>query len=341
MYKKWVIGVLLIAINVVLINTIQAEDIQSTYASPCDQTEDISKTIFMEAGKEKEICIRFVTASEEPVRIVYGFINKDLDADGDPVCAVNVNKNDMFNNIFLDNTQRSITINKDTPSLVKEKIRIPLGVSWSIVWCMTYTTENIFASWIAGMLNLVVRKVFPLSFFAGSGEAIKNSIEVLKNWWGEYSTDSKVKAIVDTENNLSLGFLVHNKGNVSQDIIITGKISNFLGFEKEFSTQQIIAWWNTGDLSSNVWLLPWYKWLFTIKYTINNTPTFDFDASSIDEKYKQPGKLSGNGQIFIFSWIMVIAIAVVLLIIIRFFWPRKRAQQYIQPTQTVAQPMQQ
>jgi hypothetical protein len=45
---------------------------------------------------------------------------------------------------------------------------------------------------------------------------------------GVFSTNKKVSAEVDTENNMKVRFVFENNGNVSQRITITGKIYNAL-----------------------------------------------------------------------------------------------------------------
>jgi len=328
MYKKIVLWCLLLGVVFVYSKTYAADgDIQWTYVGSCQQGEDITKTIFIEWGQEKEICIQFTTISEEPVNVAYGFVNKDLGGDGNPVCAVELNPNDVFNKIFINEGNMKITVTKDAPGIIKKNIRVPIWANGTVAGCITYTTEKLYATWIGWMLNLVVRKVLPINLFVGSGGSIKNSIEIVNNPWGAYSTNAKVQATVDASNNLNLGFLIKNNGNIGQDIAITGKISNFFGFEKEFSIEKTINPWDTVNVWANAWLLPGYKWFFTIIYNINNTPKFDFDASSIDGKYKQWGYVSGKAQIYIFSWITLIIIIAVLLIIIKFFWPKKKQQQ--------------
>ncbi len=329
MYRKLVLGWILIGMGCLFVNTIHAEDIQSTRLSSCDQAEDIAKTIFIQAGKESEICLKFTTAAENPISIKYSFINKNPDAIGEMVCAVSQDPTNMFNKIFPETWERNIVVSKEKPTIVKEKIRAPLWANWSVVWCVIYTTQSVAENSIGGMLDLIVRKVFPLSFFVGSGEAIKNNIEILPNKWGVYTTNSKIKATVSEENHLNLDFLIKNNGNVNQNIVITGKVYNFLGFEKEFSIEKEIVPWASTNLINDVWLLPWYKWLFSIKYIIKNEPRFDFDVSSIDEKYKKWWYVSGDAKVYIFSWITLIVFIVIILILLKLFWPRKKIQQQI------------
>lgn len=333
MYKKSIVLMLLLVIGSFFINNTLADNIEGSYIWSCDQSQDISKTIFVEPWEKKEICIQFLTASPTPVKIEYGFVAETWDANGAPTCdsSVTIDKND-FAKLFKNDNKREIITQNDTPATIKEKIFVPIWMAWSIKGCISYTTQSPYATWIGWMFNMVVRKVFPMSLFIWSGGSIKNSIEVLKNSWGSYSSDSKIKAIVDSENNLNLGFLIENKGNITQNIIITGKVYNFFWFQKEFSIQNGVAPWDKNELVWNIWLLPWYKWLFSVKYNITNTPSFDFDATSIDAKYKQSGYVSGNAQIYIFSWISLIIIIVFILMIFKIFWHKRVKPIQVQQT---------
>lgn len=138
------------------------------------------------------------------------------------------------------------------------------------------------------MFNLIVNKVFPISFFVGKSADIKSSVTLIENEGGEYTTNKAVKATTDEKNNLILGFKVKNEGNVSQDVIISGRVYNMFGFEKSFSMNIArVAPGTEKDLEGNVGIIPAYKGLFNVEYMMQNTPKFEFDTTNLSEDAKK------------------------------------------------------
>jgi hypothetical protein len=92
---------------------------------------------------------------------------------------------------------------------------------------------------------------------------------------------------MDQNNNLKIDFLVKNQGNISENITITGSIHNILGFEKSFSaTINNIGPGSEQHAAADIGIIPFYKGPFTVSYTVNFTPKFDFDASNLSDDIK-------------------------------------------------------
>jgi hypothetical protein len=93
---------------------------------------------------------------------------------------------------------------------------------------------------------------------------------------------------MDQNNNLNLGFLAKNLGNISQNVIITGRIYNILGFEKSFSiTINNISPGSQKGGNADIGIIPFYKGPFSVSYTLQFTPKFEFDISTLSDDAKK------------------------------------------------------
>jgi len=64
--------------------------------------------------------------------------------------------------------------------------------------------------------------------------------------------------------------------------------------------------------------------LFSVRVSLFGEPLFEFDASGIDEKYKQSITLKETGSLFIFSWVYVILALIILGLIVKIIVPKKK-----------------
>ncbi len=274
-------------------------------------------TIFANKWEEKEICWRFSTSSETPVEITYWLSMWTFNQNWVQVCDQDMTDNNEFSKLFTnqDWNVKVFTITNTQPKEIKEKIRIPLSASWMIYGCVTYKGKQATrADW--KIFDIVMRKAVKLNIFAWWNADIKSSIKLLSNKWKVFSSNNKIKADLTKDNRLNLGFLIQNAGNVGQEISITWTIYNALWFEKQFTVpSQKLAWWKQSDFQTNIWVIPTYKWFFDIAITVSSTPTFDFDSTNIDAKFKQTATIEETWKIFIFSRLRVIAGILALLII--------------------------
>jgi len=324
MYKKILALVLLVGC-VYSVNLVKA-DAENVYIQYCADEHNTTwivnqKTIMTDWNTKEELCLYFYTNNKETIQVQYDFTDSHLDTHGAQVCDTSTWFSKFFNNSL--NT-RILTVNSDKSQTIKENIIVPPWLSGMQMWCIAYYVieDTKMAEWQMFLIRL--RKALPLNLFIWSAASIKSSISLLKNTWWMYSTNSKIKATVDKESNLSVSFLVKNNWNVSQDINISWKVYNFLWFEKNFDFQQKIAPGETKELGWNVWILPTYKWFFTIKYTLHNIPAFDFVIEGLEEKDKVWWTISDKSQIYIFSWISLIVALAILLLIIKAFKPKRR-----------------
>jgi len=327
MYKKLRLSLLIVWIMFCI--PVAKADVQDVSFRFCEDTGNKTfmawkKTIFVTPGKETEICINFTTTSNTPRKVVYGFTKWVLSA-GMQVCDSDKWPNNEFSKYFTTSGEREFIITNNQPQTIREKIMLPIGMSGVQYGCLAYSLGVLEGTGLWWMFNLVVNKVFPISLFVGSSADINNNLILLKNSGGSYTTNTLVKANIDNANNLKLSFLVKNNGNIGQQIQITGKVNNVLWFEKDFSIQvNNLAPGAQQEVVADVGLVPSYKWFFGINFNVYHEPKFEFDISTLGETIKKWATIVGSAQIYIFSWITLAIIIVILAIIIKLFWPRKK-----------------
>lgn len=328
MYKK--ISLWLLALWIIFSIPYAKADVQDVSFNFCDDTwskyfMEWKRNFLITPGEESEICIVFATNSETSRQIVYGFTEWLTSPGGIPICESDKSANNNFSKLFIASGERSFIITKNQPKTIREKIRVPIGMSGIQYGCLAYSL-GVPEGWtIGGMFNLVINKVFPISLFVGVGGDIKNDVVLLKNGWGAYTTNNQVKASMDQNNNLKIDFLLKNQGNISQNVIITGRIYNILGFEKPFSiTLNNLSPGDQKEGGADIGIIPFYKGPFSVSYTVQFIPKFEFDMSTLSDDVKKWGMITWSAQIYLFSWISLIIILAILAIIIKFFRPRKK-----------------
>lgn len=303
------------------------EDLKSIDVRFCDKIGDMvfKKTINIDPTKENEVSFCIYNNAEKEIPVTYWFSTATYNWVGTRVCEETTDTTNHDFALIPQKWDRTVVMNPLQALMIKEKIVIPPWITtWIQIWCLTAEIWGGKKIDMGGMFFLKVRKAFDLNIVVWWVSAIKNSIRVLDTiWWG-YSTDKRVKASVDDEGNLIVWFLIENNGNVGQKITITGKVYNALGFEKEFVLDKTVSPTSIDEITSNVGMLPLYKWLFSVKFNIQNEPQFDFDINGIEDQiWKTAWHTEGKANVFIFSRIQVILLIIILLIIYRFFVPKK------------------
>ena len=332
MYKKvftvWLVALWLL--SSIVINRWYAEeytqdDLKDIVVRFCDKIGDLDlkKTVYAEPGKENKVSFCIYNNSTKKLPVTYGFMTAGYNWVWTRVCQSNTDTENHEFTLIPKTKDRTVFLESWETKMIEEAIVIPPGMNtWIQMWCMTAEIgwdASAIDMW--SMFVLKVRKAFDLDIVLWWVAAIESNIKLLNTTWGVYSTNKQFKAEVDDENNLKLTFLVANNGNIGQNITITGKVYNALGFEKEFSANsQIIVPKATNEITADVWLLPGYKWLLSVKYYMQNDPQFTFD---VDQNLKKSWYISGTAKIFIFSRVRVIALIVLIFILYRVFVPKK------------------
>lgn len=286
-----------------------------------DNLQMIGDIVMVEPGQDKKLCL--YVANDWPKKMVfeYGFTAWWTTSEGTHTCLGDTNTGNVFSMLIPRTKDRSVTLDPMSNKTIEENIVIPPGMNGLQLGCLVFNLKEPATSNIWWVFSMVVRKARILDIVIWWESVVKSSVKVLDSSWGTFTTNKRIKAEVDQDNNMKLSFLVQNDGNIVQEVMITWKIYNMLGFQKDFAVNNNIAPWATSNISVDVGILPIYKWLFNVKTNIKNNPQFSFPVSN--EKLKQSGYTTENGNVFIFSRILVIAVIVVLFILYRVFFPRR------------------
>lgn len=283
-----------------------------------------SDTIYVEPGEEKPLCLYVANSSTKKMIFEYGFTLWKTTEEGIPMCEWSEDNGNAFSMLIPETQERIVTIKPLTWETIEEKIVIPPGMSGLQLWCLIFKlVEPANDDLVGGMFKLVVRKSRNINIMIGGESTVNSKIQLLTNSGWVFSTDKKIKAEVDSDNTLKLKFLVANEGNISQKITITGKIYNILWFQKDFiiESKQLDPG-KTNEFIADAGILPIYKWLFNVKYIIENTPQFAFAVA--DENLKAPSYITWMSKIFVFSWILVVVALLVLRILYKMIFVKKR-----------------
>lgn len=307
--------------------TYTQEDMNSVAIQFCNDGIDNLKnsdTIYVEPWSEKTLCLYVANASTKEMMFEYGFTLWKTTTEGIPICEWNEDNGNSFSMLIPKTQERTITIDPLTRKTLEEKIVVPPGMSGLQLWCLIFKlVEPANDSLVGWMFKLVVRKSRGINIMIGGESTVNSKIQVVNTTGGVFSTNKKIKAELGTENNLQVKFLVANEGNISQKITITGKIYNILWFQKDFiiESKQLDPG-TTSEFVADAGILPIYKWLFTVKFNVQATPQFAFAVT--DETLKAGEHIQGVGNVFVFSWILVIIALLLLWILYKLLFSRKK-----------------
>lgn len=313
-----------IGINYSYAQTYTQEDMNKVTIRFCNQTWELKHDdlIIVEPWQDKKLRLCISNQADKPVSFAWGYAIGEYNSVASHVCGGDMWPTNRFSILIPETQERKMIISGMTEKVIEEKIVIPPGMSGLQMWCLLYklSTPDLLSLW--SMFNIELRKYGYLDIMVWWESTIKNKIAILDATGGVFSSNKKIKATVDKDNNLTLSFLMENQGNIAHNITMTGKVSNMLGFQKDITLNTTtLAPGATNEFKVSVGVLPVYKWLLSVNLNIKNDPQFLFPIS--DEKLKQPWYYPETGSIFIFSRIWVGVIIVLILIIYRLFVPKR------------------
>lgn len=281
------------------------------------------KWLLLQPGDEKNLCLEFHNNNSSPVQLTYGFVIGGFSSNAQ-VCNGTVGTEDGFNRFFTPRSQ-VLTLAANETSQVHSTIRIPVGMSGMHYWCLAYQLAAIPPAavgnngWAGLAFSVLLRKSYNFNMFVAGDAILKNSVVLLDNPGKVKTTNKKMNLYFDDQNDLHLSIIVKNEGNISQSIGLSGKMANMLWFEKEFSSEaRKVIPGQSETFDMKIGSIPFYKWLFDANIQLLATPIFEFDASTLDAKYKEPQLLQEQTKFFLFSSVVVIVLSVLLFVLILF-----------------------
>lgn len=275
-----------------------------------------NKIVKIQPWESQEICLNFTSEQNEDEEITYWFIEATM-KDWIRTCQIQQKLEDEnpFIKLFSNDNwnQRKIIIKANESKDIKEKINVPIWMSWMVYWCFGYKAKPVTSK----MFNIESLWVKPIDLFIWWSADIKNSIKLLNAKWNTFSSNNKIWITTDKENKIFVNLLIKNQWNVTSNVSIKWSISNALWFEKTFEIPAKLIWiWSETEIKSEPILLPAYKWFFNISTTLTAEPKLEFNADILWEDAKKTFTIEESWQIFIFTRIWII-IGILALLIIR------------------------
>lgn len=278
-------------------------------------------TIMLEPWQQQEFCLYVENKSTGDVIVKYSFPKASFSKWGNQICDTS---ND-FARFLIDNPIRELVISGNTSLTIKEVFNPPLGSMGMYYGCLAYQLQKPEVKEMGGMFDLIIRKAINLNLFVGSEDSISNTIQLIPVTWSLYSSNKNIWANINEDGDLIVNFTVKNNGNLTQNVSLSGKLYNPLGFERPFDvTSKKLLPGDDYQISVNLGIVPFYKWLFSVRVSLLGEPLFEFDASGIDDKYKQSITIKETWSLFIFSWVYVILALIILGLIIKIIVPKKK-----------------
>lgn len=281
-------------------------------------------TIMIEPWQQQEICIYVENKSSDDVVMKYSFPKASFSKWWNQICDTS---ND-FAKFLIDNPNRSVIISWNQSVVLKETVIAPVGMIGMYYGCLAYQLGKPEVENMGGVFNLVVRKTSFLNLFVWSEDSISNTIQLIPVTWSIYSSNKNIWANINEDWDLMLNFTVKNNGNLTQNVSLSGKLYNPLGFERPFDvTPKKLLPGDVYEVSVNLGIVPFYKWLFSTRVSVVGEPFFEFDVSSINEKYKQAILIKETASLFVFSWVYVILALIILGLIVKIIVPKKKKSE--------------
>lgn len=279
--------------------------------------------VAVDAWETKQLCLVFFNRWDKPQKIYYGYWSAEISPNnGLPMCDGNLGKWDFASMIAISGDS-ILTIPAGKNLIKYDKLFLPVGIgSWIHHGCINFGLQKETARDSNYMFAVQSRKAAWLDFLVNGVASLKNSISLDIQKWGIFITNKKIKAITNADGTVSLSMTVINEGNIDQTIAMTGKISNFLGYQEEFviGTQTLGAYGKL-ELTHTLKNMPAYKGPFTVKMNVQNTPSFNVDVSALPQEVLKGSNVVETWILFIFSWVFLGIVLVILFILVRTIKP--------------------
>lgn len=312
--------------------SLQIQAFNGLWAMHCDEWLEsdklsIKSSLTLDASETKTLCNVFINESNFPITVKYSYVNAELWDAGTPNCDIAAWK---FGLLISTPEPTTFTIPANSNIVRNDKMFLPAGMSGGVMhWCLWFGIVSVEPKpgESLPMFKIENRKVILYDVLIGGKSSILNAVSLETQKSDIYITNTKIKWSY-SQWWLALSVTIKNSWNIDQIITWSGKISNFLWFQKEFSFWEIkVGPYQSTELVANIWNLPTYKGLFSINMDISHTTSFDFDISAIPAELLKWGVFNETWQLFIFSRYAVGAIVIVLLflrLIIKSILPKRQ-----------------
>jgi len=271
-------------------------DIQASFCNPEQSEKEID--LVTKASLDTDICINFSNNSLQDTTVSIDFTDWVITPTWESACfSAEKPKPNFGQYIESYNTKLAIPGN----STIKQhfKINYPVWYSWVSHGCLGYSIDN--TKNIAWWISMIFRKTHTIDILVG---------------WTEISSKLTIQNAKYSGNQLI--FTVENQWNITQNISITGTISNLIWYKQAFNTESTDIQANSETIiTTSKLMLPQYKWFFSINSNIYYHPKFNFDITNhnIDTQYTTPGTVSIFKLLILRNWYYITGLSIIALLI--------------------------
>ncbi|MFA7298352.1 MAG: hypothetical protein WC010_01780 [Candidatus Absconditabacterales bacterium] len=319
--------------------SIQVQAFSNLRARHCDQGLEselltVQSSLVLNISESKTLCNVFINDGDFPIKVKYSYVDSSIGDMGTSNCDI---AGSIFPSLISIPEPTTFTIPANSNIVRYDKMFLPPGMSGGIIrGCLGYGIVSLETKPgdEVSMFKIENRKVILYDVLVGGQTSIENSVSLEPQKSDVFTTNKKIKIALNKEGGVVVSATIKNNGNVDQMIVLSGKIYNFLGFEKEFSIKETkIGPYQTIEFPIIIDVIPSYKGIFDFKVSILHTPSLAFENFNLPENSLKGGVFYETGKFFIFSRYAIGVIAFLLLILwllIKSILPRRRQQQEIQ-----------
>ncbi len=263
-----------------------------------------------DAGKSYDICVQFTNNSITDTMVKAGFIDGTITEDSlrSKACQ---NEGDITRfGQYITFDAKPFFLAAGTTVTKRATMKFPSGYNGLIYGCLTYyiSKTNDVISNGNSMFNVLVRKANFINVLLG-GKLERNLTDTI-GWIQNISprVDPATKHLV-----AEIPF--QNKGNVIENVSLSGSISNVFGYYHAITGEVLkILWEDKGTLKIDMWKIPFYKWPYTVDISVVSIPKVDF-AVVIPASMQDPLVFHKTFTVFFVPYLIIIFLIILILII--------------------------
>jgi len=311
--------------------------ISSTYSASigdvalrfCNNSWSLEKTISLTTSwdEKQEICMMLINGSYEPTTITVSFVDGTITNDADQKKAC---KNEWENQNFwqyMSLEEDTIEIPARWATTFTWILKLPEEAAGEIRGCVTYFIANEKTQ--KDMFTVMVRRANFIDIFAKWVVTIWLSFVDVESPTKSLSKNSKILSFFNKdENKLYIQSMLKNSWTAEQWVTIKWEIKNLFGFKKTFfEEKRTLFAKQTSTISNTIDRLPFYKWQFSIKYTVEHNANI---VEGLEVDWESTNwTITESTNIFVITTWTYISFLVILLLIagISFFIIKRKSKK--------------
>lgn len=291
----------------------QEANIWSISVKYCNNDElKSSLSIVTESEVDNEICINFYNDGPVPAQIKYWFVDGILTADEmqNKACT----DSDM-ENFWQFVTQNETIVEVPAYGSVQQiaSVKFPRWMVGAVNGCLVYTIseeknvqdQNLNEWEIAAGFDIVVRKASFVDAFVQWDISRNLILDKIENLFA-----NKV---------LDIALLLKNWWDISEAVDFEWTLSNKFWYSYEITWSKIVESQSDYKFGIQVDNLPWYRWMYTLKWNLVSKWSVSFNPSLLSDDLSDPIVIPVETTILVFPravlWI-IFGVLVLLWIIV-------------------------